>query len=134
MTLLVVEDNRADAELLREALIDRQTSVDLYVVWTAADAIAFLAKTGAFEHSPDPDLVLIDLNLPRADGRDILRQARALTGCERLPMIVYSGANNPADMDECMALGASEYLVKPHGAYTYDDMARDILRIAGATA
>ncbi len=131
-SILVVEDNRGDIELLRDALECRAAPVELFAVWNAADAYAFLAKGGQFRNAPTPDLVLIDLNLPGSDGRDILRSIKATKGLKRLPVVVYSGASRPEEIDECLALGAAEYVVKPHGEFSYADLAEQIVRIAGA--
>ena len=132
--ILVIEDNRGDIELLRDALESRGTPVELFAVWTAGDAYSFLAKSPPFAQAPTPDLILIDLNLPGADGRDILRSIKSQRALKRVPVVVYSGANNPAEIDECLALGAAEYLVKPHGAFTFADLAAALMRLAGTTA
>ncbi len=133
-TILVIEDNRGDIELLRDALENRAAAVELFAVWNAADAYAFLGKGGQFANAPTPDLVLIDLNLSGSDGRDILRTIKATKSLKRLPVVVYSGASRPEEIDECLALGATEYVVKPHGEFSYADLADQITRIAGADA
>jgi two-component system, chemotaxis family, response regulator Rcp1 len=132
--ILVIEDNRGDIELLRDALEGRGAPIELFAVWTAGDAYAFLAKGGQFRNAPTPDLVLIDLNLPGADGRDILRSIKATKALKRVPVVVYSGASRPEEIDECLALGAAEYVVKPHGEFSYADLADQIARLAGVTA
>jgi two-component system, chemotaxis family, response regulator Rcp1 len=103
--LLLVEDNRADARLLRETLRERVPSCQLSVVEDGDQALAFLRQEGAYTAAPRPDLLLLDLNLPKLDGRVVLRTLRASPEWETLPVMIFTGCVPEAYHQEMVDLG-----------------------------
>ncbi|MBV9881033.1 MAG: response regulator [Gemmatirosa sp.] len=114
-TLLLVEDNPADAELTREALADgadRHVVVDVYVVPNGIEALAFLRRDRAYADAPRPGLILLDLNLPRLDGRGVLADVKRDAALQDIPVVVFSSSAAADDVERAYALGASGYVVK----------------------
>ena len=124
--LLVVEDSESDVELLREALADSEPQVDLDVVRHGEDALAFLRREGRFEQAEAPDLVVLDLNLPRMGGFEVLRALRSDVDLRlrRLPVVVFTTSGNTEDVDTAYELHASSFVTKPTGFERYLDTVR----------
>jgi chemotaxis family two-component system response regulator Rcp1 len=119
--LLVVEDSESDVELLREALSDSEPQVELDVVRHGEDALAFLRREGRFEGAESPDLMVLDLNLPRMGGFEVLRALRADVDprLRRLPVIVFTTSGNRDDVETAYDLHASSFVTKPSGFDRY---------------
>jgi chemotaxis family two-component system response regulator Rcp1 len=113
--LLVVEDSESDLELLREALADAEPQVSLDVVHHGEDALAFLRREGRFGDAALPDLMVLDLNLPRMGGFEVLQALRADEDprLRRLPVIVFTTSANTMDVDRAYDLHASTFVTKP---------------------
>jgi CheY-like chemotaxis protein len=103
--IFVVEDNRADVYLIRKALEDRQLAHRLHVVEDGERAAEFLRAAGA--EGPCPDLILLDLNLPRLDGHELLQQVREHPQCCDKPVIVISSSDSPKDYELAQRLDAT---------------------------
>jgi chemotaxis family two-component system response regulator Rcp1 len=119
--VLVVEDSESDVELLREALSDSEPQVELDVVRHGEDALAFLRREGRFEGAESPDLMVLDLNLPRMGGFEVLRALRADVDprLRRLPVIVFTTSGNHDDVETAYDLHASSFVTKPSGFDRY---------------
>jgi chemotaxis family two-component system response regulator Rcp1 len=111
--ILLVEDNLADVRLTREALREVGRAVDLDVAGDGDEALAFLRGEGRHRDRRVPDLVLLDLNLPRKSGHDVLAEMRRDDRLRRLPVIVLTTSVSPSDVEHCYDLGANCYIVKP---------------------
>jgi two-component system, chemotaxis family, response regulator Rcp1 len=113
--LLVVEDSESDVELLREALADSEPAVELDVVRHGEDALSFLRREGEFEAAARPDLVVLDLNLPRMGGFEVLKALRADVDprLRRLPVVVFTTSSATRDVDAAYDLHASSFVTKP---------------------
>lgn len=113
--LLVVEDSESDLALLREALAETEPEVSLDVVRHGEDALAFLRRQGGFAAAPRPDLVVLDLNLPRVGGFDVLRALRADVDprLRRLPVVVFTTSGDISDVERAYELHASSFVTKP---------------------
>ena len=113
--LLVVEDSESDIELLREAMADAEPLVALDVVRHGEDALSFLRREGEFERAARPDLVVLDLNLPRMGGFEVLRALREDVDprLRRLPVVVFTTSATVADVDQAYDLHASSFVTKP---------------------
>jgi two-component system, chemotaxis family, response regulator Rcp1 len=109
--ILLVEDNPADALLIREALRQVQVDESVDVVTDGEQALERLRDGG----EPRPDLVLLDLNLPRLDGRQVLATVKADPGLRDIPVIVMTTSGSPPDIAEAYASGANAYVRKPLG-------------------
>ena len=113
MNILLAEDNRADVLLVREALSLRHIDHDLHVVRDGEEAIAFVSRMGTPGEPPCPDLFLLDLNLPRADGPEVLREFRRHPECAHTPVIVVTSSDMPRDREQVEPLGIAHYFRKP---------------------
>jgi CheY-like chemotaxis protein len=124
--LLVVEDSESDVELLREALADSEPAVGLDVVRHGEDALAFLRREGRFEEAVHPDLVVLDLNLPRMGGFEVLQALRSDVDprLRRLPVVVFTTSGTTEDVETAYELHASSFVTKPTGFERYLDAVR----------
>ncbi len=110
--VLLVEDNPADVRLLREALAEGRVEIDVKVAGDGEQAIRVLGDA-ARDGSPLPDLVLLDLNLPRKNGAEVLAEVKAHPSLRRIPVIVISGSSADQDVRNAYDLHANAYLRKP---------------------
>jgi chemotaxis family two-component system response regulator Rcp1 len=124
--LLVVEDSESDIELLREALADSEPRVELDIVRHGEDALSFLRREGEFEEAERPDLVVLDLNLPRMGGFEVLRALREDVDprLRRLPVVVFTTSATTSDVDKAYDLHASSFVTKPTAFEHYLDAVR----------
>ncbi len=111
--VLLVEDNPGDAELTRIALEDSKISVNLNVVEDGVEAMAFLHKQGNYANAPHPDIVLLDLNLPRKDGREVLAEIKADQKLRRIPVVVLTTSQSEEDILKAYNLSANCFITKP---------------------
>lgn len=111
--LLLVEDDPGDVELTREALEEAKVRNRLHVVSDGVEAMAFLRRDGRYAEAPRPDLILLDLNLPRMDGREVLGQLKKDTLLRRIPVVVLTTSEAEKDILEAYELHANAYIVKP---------------------
>lgn len=112
--IFLAEDNPADVYLLREALgINEHDGVELMVVHDGEQAIDFIRRREGFESVPAPDLIVLDLNLPKSDGSEVLRQVRSSEEFRSIPVVILTSSDSPSDRACAEQLGASAYLTKP---------------------
>jgi len=111
--ILLVEDNPADAELTREALADSKLLSRLHVVRDGVEALAFLRGEGGHGGAPRPDLVLLDLNLPRKDGRAVLTEIKGDPVLRSIPVVVLTSSQAEQDVAKAYELNANCYVTKP---------------------
>ncbi len=111
--ILLVEDNPGDARLTREALKDGKILHTLEVVPDGIEAMAFLQQRGQYARAPRPDLILLDLNLPRKDGREVLAEIKADEVLKRIPVVVLTTSAAEVDILSSYDLHANCYIVKP---------------------
>jgi chemotaxis family two-component system response regulator Rcp1 len=111
--ILLVEDNPADVRLTREALVNGKVQHELHVARDGAEAISFLQRQGSFQQAPRPDLILLDLNLPRKDGREVLAEIKANPDLRSIPVIILSSSEAEEDVLKAYGLHANGYIVKP---------------------
>lgn len=114
--ILLVEDNPDDAELTRIAFAQAGLGYQLEVVSDGAQALDYLFARGAYAHRRSaelPAVMLLDLNLPKLDGREVLQAIRTHESTRALPVVVLTTSNEPFDIDDCYALGANRYIRKP---------------------
>jgi CheY-like chemotaxis protein len=126
--VLLVEDNPGDAELTREALADGAPVGDVHVVQDGVEALAFLRRERSYADAPRPDLVLLDLNLPRMDGRRVLADVKRDPALRDIPIIVLSSSAAAADVAGAYELGANCYVTKAVGLDAYLGGVRAIQR------
>lgn len=125
--LLAVEDNPADARLLHEVFREIRARVTFALVTDGEQAMAYLRQSGDFAGAPRPDLILLDLRLPRKDGREVLAEVKADHELRTIPVIVLTSSMAEDDVRGCYALGANSYVTKP---VAYDEFERKIRSLA----
>ena len=111
--ILLVEDNPGDVELTAEALRAGKISNQMHVVEDGESAMAYLRKEGGYAGVPCPDVVLLDLNLPRKDGREVLAEIKADTGLKKIPVIILTTSQAEEDILRAYNLAANCYITKP---------------------
>lgn len=111
--VLLVEDDPGDVTLTREAFADNKLRNQLYVVNDGESALEFLRKQGEFSDVPTPDLVLLDLNLPRMDGREVLAVLKEDETLRTIPVVVLTTSEAEEDIVRSYALHANAYVTKP---------------------
>jgi CheY-like chemotaxis protein len=115
-TILLVEDDRGDQELTRRALDEGKIRNDLRIVEDGEEALAYLFRRGKYKDpatSPRPDLLLLDLNLPRVDGREVLKQIRADSKLRRMAVVVLTTSRQEEDILRSYELGCNSFITKP---------------------
>lgn len=113
LEILLVEDNDADVELVREALEEATACGRLHVVGDGEGAIHFLRRMGTYTEAVRPDLILLDLNLPRKPGREVLAEIKADSDLKRIPVIILTSSRSQVDVVGAYELYANCYMVKP---------------------
>lgn len=114
--VLLVEDDPDDVEITKRAFAKGKIANPLYVVRDGEEAMEFLKHTGRYQQAdraPRPGLILLDLNLPRLDGRQVLRLVKEDTELRRIPVVVLTTSDEEADVLECYDSGANSYMTKP---------------------
>jgi len=111
--VLLVEDSPGDVRLTREAFIEAKLPIHLHVASDGVEAMAFLRKEGAFEAAPRPDFILLDLNLPKMDGREVLADIKADDGLKTIPTVILTTSEAEADIVKSYQLQANAFLTKP---------------------
>ncbi|MBD2385533.1 response regulator [Cylindrospermum sp. FACHB-282] len=111
--VLLVEDNPGDAELIRIALEESKTSIHLNVVEDGVEAMAFLRKQEKYAKVVHPDIVLLDLNLPKKDGREVLAEMKVDAKLRRIPVVVLTTSQAEEDILKAYNLAANCYITKP---------------------
>jgi len=111
--ILLVEDSPADVRLTREALKEAKVLNTLHVVEDGVTALAFLRKEGQYALQPNPDLILLDLNLPKKDGREVLAEIKQDESLKRIPVVVLTTSRAEEDVVRSYNLHANAYVTKP---------------------
>jgi CheY-like chemotaxis protein len=111
--ILLAEDNIGDVMLVQEALAAHQVENTLHVVTDGQEALDYFAAMGEAQNAPCPDLMLLDMNLPKADGAAVLAAFREHGACAATPVIIVSSSNSPKDRNRVAALGVNHYFRKP---------------------
>ena len=111
--ILLVEDNPGDVRLTREAFRDARISNRIHTVCDGVEAMAFLNHEGAYTSAPSPDLILLDLNLPKKDGREVLAAVKADEKIKHIPVVVLTTSNAERDIVKSYELQANCYVTKP---------------------
>lgn len=126
INILLVEDNPGDVRLTIEALREGKVHNNLHVVGDGVDALAFLHREGQYADAPMPDLVLLDLNLPKKDGRQILTEIKADPELRRIPVIVLTTSAAERDVLHAYDTHVNAYVRKPVGYTGLLDVVRAI--------
>lgn len=111
--ILLVEDNPGDVRLAVEALRDGKVANRLNIVEDGVEAMSFLRREGGYADAPRPDLILLDLNLPRKDGREVLAEIKQDADLKRIPVVILTSSAAEQDVVQAYNLYANCYIVKP---------------------
>ncbi len=111
--ILLVEDNPGDVRLTKEALKDARVANNLHVTMDGVEALAFLRKQGRHASAPRPDLILLDLNLPKKNGREVLEEIKAEDALRHIPVVILTTSQAEQDVVESYRLRANAYVTKP---------------------
>lgn len=112
-TILLVEDNPGDVRLMREVFKESGIERSLHVVGDGVEAIAFLRRRGNYSGVPRPDLILLDLNLPRKSGGEVLAEIKSDIDLKSIPVVIFTTSKSEEDIRTCYALNANCYITKP---------------------
>ena len=113
--ILLIEDSPADILLTREAFKNNKLVNEIHVAEDGIQALDFLYKRGKYASAPRPDLILLDLNLPRKNGREVLAEIKADNDLRSIPIVVLTTSNDDGDILKAYNLNANCYVVKPVG-------------------
>src|SRR3990172_5707891 len=111
--ILMVEDNPADIRLTQEAFKDAKVLNEMHVVEDGEEAIAFLRREGEYAGAPRPDLILLDLNLPKKDGREVLEEIKSDPDLKRIPVVVLTTSEDQRDVLKAYDMHVNAYYPKP---------------------
>lgn len=126
--LLLVEDNPADVRLTKEAFSNATMDHRLHVTKDGIEAMAFLRREDGYEDAPQPDLVLLDLNLPRKTGHEVLSEMKADERLAEIPVVILSSSQAQDDIRQSYRLQASSYVCKPVDLEAFFEIVREIER------
>jgi chemotaxis family two-component system response regulator Rcp1 len=111
--LLLVEDSEPDVRLTMEALREAKVKNRLWVVEDGVEALEFVRRQGRYADAPRPDLILLDLNLPRKDGRQVLKEIKSDESLKRIPVVILTTSKSEEDVLRAYDLHANCYITKP---------------------
>ena len=126
LEILLVEDNEGDIILTKEALSETSVPNRLHVARDGEEGLAFLFKEGKFEHVPTPDLILLDLNMPRKDGKEVLSEIKNSPRVKHIPIVVLTTSEAEPDIINTYQLHANCYITKPVDINRFIEVIRGI--------
>jgi two-component system, chemotaxis family, response regulator Rcp1 len=115
MVVLLVDDSPGDVRLTREAFKDAKIHIRLFVATDGLEAMTFLKRKGAHAAAPRPDLILLDLNLPKKDGREVLAEVKEDAALKTIPVVILTTSESEEDILRSYQLHANCYITKPVG-------------------
>lgn len=124
--ILLVEDNPGDVKLTQKAFEDAALRNDFHVVNDGQEALEYLYQRGEYADAPRPDLILLDLNLPRKNGEEVLRDIKGDDALRRIPVVVLTSSEAEEDILESYDLHANAYLTKPVSFEGFKDIVQQI--------
>ncbi len=131
LDILLVEDNEGDVEMTRRALRTATPECRIAVANNGNQALEFLKKEGKHVEAPTPDLILLDINMPRMDGKTFLNVVKSDDDLKAIPVVMFTSSQSPADIRECYERHASSYVVKPFDGTEYADALRRVVGFWG---
>jgi two-component system, chemotaxis family, response regulator Rcp1 len=124
--ILLVEDNPGDVRLIQELLKESKVRNTLVAVSNGVEALALLRREGKYRDAARPDLILLDLNLPRKDGREVLAEVKEDPDLKRIPVVVLTSSKADADVVKTYNLHANCYVTKPVGLEQFAQVVKSI--------
>lgn len=117
--VLVADDDADDQFMLKEAFASLKFGLEISTVENGEELLDYVHQRGKYKGTPVPKLILLDLNMPKIDGRECLKIIKAHPELCRVPVIIFSTSNNPEDISQSYSLGANSYIIKP---YSYNEL------------
>jgi len=124
--ILLVEDNQGEVRLIRESFEEINLKVDISVVRDGVEALSYLRKTEPFEKADAPDLILLDLNLPKKNGFEVLEEIKDDQALKHLPVVILTTSQDEEDVLRTYQMQASCYISKPEGLEGYIKVAKSL--------
>jgi CheY-like chemotaxis protein len=124
--ILLIEDNPGDARLTQEALIEGNVKNNLHIAYDGVEATDFLFRRNEYQNAPRPDLIILDLNLPKKNGQEVLAEIKADPGLKSIPVIVLTISKAEEDIVRSYNLHANCFLIKPIDLNQFFDVVRSI--------
>lgn len=124
--ILLIEDNPGDVDLAREGLAEGKVRNNLHVVGDGEEAMAFLRREGKYANAVRPDLILLDLNLPRKDGREVLAEVKADEALKDIPVVILTTSRSEEDILKSYKLHANCYITKPLNFSRFIEVVKNI--------
>ncbi len=126
ISILMAEDSPSDAELARQAFKNGKLMNDLTIVKDGVEAMAYLRKEGQYASAPRPDVILLDLNMPKKDGREVLEEIKADPNLRTIPVVILTTSEDENDIYKSYELQASAFITKPVEFDSFIEVARGI--------
>ena len=126
LDVLLVEDSPGDVRLTKEVFRDTNIDIHLHVAWDGVEAMAFLRREGEQVNAPRPDLILLDLNLPKMDGRVVLANIKADANLKSIPTVILTTSESEVDIVKSYRLQANCYLSKPVQLEAFENLVKSI--------
>ena len=126
MKILLVEDSPGDVRLTREAFREVDPSLQLHTVQDGAEAMAFLRREGVHADAPRPEIILLDLNMPKKDGREVLAEIKGDESLKLIPTVILTTSEAEDDVVKCFGLQANSYLLKPVELTAFEALVKSI--------
>jgi CheY-like chemotaxis protein len=126
LDVLLVEDSPGDARLTQEAFAGSNPNVRIHTAWDGVEALSFLNREGPHVDAPRPAIILLDLNLPRIDGRSVLAHIKGSPALNSIPTLILTTSKAEIDIANSYRLGANCYLVKPAQWDAFESLVRSI--------
>jgi len=127
--ILLVEDDPADVRLTQEAMKKCRLDYRLHIVDDGVEAMDYLEQKGKYQNEILPDLIVLDLNLPRKDGRELLSEIRSDARFQDIPIIIFSTSNNKEDINKVYQLKANQFITKPVNWQDFDILVQSVERL-----
>lgn len=124
--ILLIEDNPGDRRLIREAFDDGKLDVNLHAAQDGVEAVFFLRREGEYADAPRPDLIILDLNLPKKNGHEVLAEIKADEQLRRIPVVILTSSEADADIVTSYNLYANCYITKPADLEQFSSVVRTI--------
>lgn len=126
MNVLLVEDNQGDIELMKMAFRQKHLTSTLTVVYDGVEAMEYLTRQGKFSNVTLPNLIWLDLNIPRMDGRQLLEVIKQDKDLKAIPVVIFSSSDASKDIMDCYGLHANCYVLKPFNLDKYMEIIKNI--------
>ena len=124
--ILLIEDNPGDVRMMTELLSETEISSELHISMDGADAIDFLKRRGSHNLAIQPDFIILDLNLPKKNGREVLAEIKQDERLRKIPVIILSSSDADNDVSYCYNMQANCYINKPHDLFNYMHVVKSI--------